>query len=219
MGGNVLAIGGVPSGARPLPCSKGWALREIIEVRWNETQRQKYKKGKLNAEQVQKMNYLDFVWKMKEENMSWEDMYQQLKEFSKREGHCKVTAGQDNKLASWLSRQRMLRRRSIPGNREITKEQIGLLEELGIVWEAADYDEMWEQKFDELQSYADANGHCRVPRLSGPLRTWVAKQRQCRHKNSGSNRQLSDSQIARLDSIGFVWRADDNVESWESMYV
>mmetsp|Transcript_25554 Transcript_25554/g.55861 ORF Transcript_25554/g.55861 Transcript_25554/m.55861 type:complete len:545 (+) Transcript_25554:278-1912(+) len=187
--------------------------------RWIGTQRQKYKSEQLSSEQIQKMEDLGFVWSVFEKDTrSWDDMHQELQEFHEENGHCRVPKSHDGKLAYWVRRQRILRKRSIPGWRDITPDQIRLLEDLDFVWDAANYDEIWDENFSELEAYAEATGHCRVPRLSGPLGTWVAKQRQCRHQNSGSNRQLTEEQIARLDSIGFVWRADDNIESWEAMY-
>ena len=183
---------------------------------WVGTQREKRKKGCLPDEYIQKLDGLGFTWEFFVTE-TWDSMYQKLQAFYEEHGHSKVPINREGKLGCWVTRQRM-RKRGTTEDRTLSAEQIEKLDALDFCWDAADYDEIWMEWFEKLKEFKEANGHCRVPRLSGPLGAWVARQRQCRDKNSGSNRQLTAAQIEQLDSIECVWRADDNIDSWEVMY-
>lgn len=73
---------------------------------------------------------------------------------------------------------------------------------LGRDWDWRDH--RWEQNFAALLNFKRQTGHCRVPVLykKGDLKLgwWVVTQRRNR-------REMSDERRARLNKIGFVWRA------------
>ena len=40
-----------------------------------------------------------------------------------------------------------------------------MLDDLGFAWSAEErFQELWEQKFQQLKAYAEEHGHCHVPR-------------------------------------------------------
>jgi hypothetical protein len=57
--------------------------------------------------------------------------------------------------------------------------------------------ENWDQRLEELKTYKDKYGHCRVPQ-KGQLRNWVREQRTSR-----GNASRSRERTASLDEIGF----------------
>lgn len=76
------------------------------------------------------------------------------------------------------------------------------LDAIDFVWDWRDH--RWEQNFAALLNFKRQTGHCRVPILykKGDLKLgwWVVTQRRNR-------REMSDERRARLNKIGFVWRA------------
>ena len=134
-------------------------------------------------------------------------MFDQLREFKRREGHCDVPAkyrpNQD--LAGWVVRLRVSHDAG-----KLAPEKVRRLQEIGFGW--TPLDAQWEQRFDELKSFREHAGHCCVPQRypSNPqLATWVAQQR-------GRRATLSSERIEKLESIGFDW---DPFESfWQRQF-
>jgi superfamily II DNA or RNA helicase len=139
--------------------------------------------------------------------ISWDRWFGILQIFYKREGHCRVPKnlqlGGFN-LGAWVSKARQ--RKTI-----LTKDQIARLDSLGFVWDPLT--EQWEDAFALLQKFHKREGHCVVPQTrdgeESKLGAWVSKVRLKKAK-------LSKDQIARLDSLGFVW--DPLTEQWEDAF-
>jgi superfamily II DNA or RNA helicase len=139
--------------------------------------------------------------------ISWDRWFGILQIFYKREGHCRVPKnlqlGGFN-LGAWVSKARQ--RKTI-----LTKDQIARLDSLGFVWDPLT--EQWEDAFALLQKFHKREGHCLVPKTrdgeESKLGAWVSKVRLKKAK-------LSKDQIARLDSLGFVW--DPLTEQWEDAF-
>ena len=70
------------------------------------------------------------------------------------------------------------------------------------------FDSIWEAKYRLLVEYKNQHGHVNVPQDHCFLGEWVHTQRQ--------RRGMTDEREARLNSIGFVWNADD--AAWEAKY-
>ena len=185
---------------------------------WVSRQRLRRRNGELPESQIILLDEINFEWESGTINHTWEDNFRLLQQFHELNGHSDVpTSG--SFLGGWVARQRMNRRTQRTNWKPLTDDQIRRLDSLGFTWNAQDYDARWDEMYMELADYYSEHGHTRVPGLSGgKLGTWVQKQRQCKHKKSGSNRQLTQDQINRLDEIEFVWRADENIETWEAMY-
>jgi hypothetical protein len=67
----------------------------------------------------------------------------------------------------------------------------------------------WEQRFAELVTFKEVNGHCNPLMSSGPLGRWCVKQRAWRNR-------LSTEQIEKFESIGFCWDLD--AAAWDKNY-
>ena len=129
----------------------------------------------------------------------WEQGFAALCKFHAREGHCcpsKDHVEGTFRLGLWVSNQRH-RKAFLPLEREQR------LDAIGFVWDPRDH--YWEQGFTALLNFKRREGHCRVPyfHVEGEYRlgNWVFRQR----KNS---KIMSAEQMARLNKLGFVWRAE-----------
>ncbi|MDC3080654.1 helicase associated domain-containing protein [Rhodospirillaceae bacterium] len=175
----------VPTGARYLGMRLGL---------WVGNQRNR--KNRLNAEQIARLDALGFAWNKYTDQ--WEQCFSALKAYKNEFGNCVVPAGTQylgKKLGVWVAGQR---RRKY----QLSKEQITRLDALDFSWDPDA--QRWEQGFSALEAYKSEFGNCLVPKNAKyagmHLGGWVSRQRQIR-------KQLSADRIARLDALGFVWRA------------
>jgi len=73
----------------------------------------------------------------------------------------------------------------------------------------SDENALWALRFEQLKLFQAHTGHCLVPKscpVNPELSRWVRSQRYLyQSRCAGKHSKLSDSRIAQLDSIGFVW--------------
>jgi hypothetical protein len=137
----------------------------------------------------------------------WARGFTALSKFRRREGHCcpsrrHVEGGY--RLGQWVSVQRY-RKDVMPADRKRR------LDKIGFVWDWRE--QLWEQNFAALLKFKRREGHCRVHALHREgkrlLGYWVSTQR--RNKSD-----ISAERRARLNEIGFVWKADRGPASWNA---
>ena len=164
--------------------------------RWANAQRQRRKNEQMNSEQIKRIDALGFSWNPLMDK--WEQGFDALVRFQKREGHCRVpgTHSEDGfALGVWVRTRRSRKER-------LTTEQIKRLNSLGFIWDSLA--EQWEEGFAALQKFHKREGHCHVPQLHTEnnyrLGIWVNKQRQKRKTN-----ELSRNCIKRLNDLNFAW--------------
>ena len=167
--------------------------------------KQRSLKSRLTDEKIAKLNSLDFPWDPLTEQ--WEQGFESLVSFYKREGHCRVPQGQEEtefKLGTWVNAQR----RKIAG---LDPSRLKRLQELNFSWDP--FSETWEQAFEALQGFHRREGHCRVPskqmEAAIGLGQWVYTQRQ-------KKAELTPERVQRLESLGFSW--DPFSEAWEQAF-
>jgi superfamily II DNA or RNA helicase len=141
--------------------------------------------------------------------ISWDRWFGLLQRFHNRVGNCRVDpqATEDGlNLGSWVRTQRYRKD-------QLTPDQIGRLNSLEFSWDP--HEEDWNKAFNEISSFRDKEGHCRVPKrlkINGVgLGIWANTQRRFYTKSL-----LSAERISRLDSIGFSW--DPFAEQWEKAF-
>jgi hypothetical protein len=169
---------------------------------WVNRQRNLYAKNQVEAERFRRLSSLGFSWDPL--NEQWDEAFEALQKFHKREGHCRAPKGfKENgiSLGRWVNKQRS--RKDL-----LSPIRVQRLNSIGFTWDL--FEDQWEKSFNELTEFQRSNGHCRVPyklvvRGTG-LGTWVNLQRQKRG-------ELSEDQINRLDSLGFSW--DPRTEQWD----
>jgi hypothetical protein len=143
--------------------------------------------------------------------------FTELKKYKKRFGHCDVPKGwkENPGLGKWLAGQRSRKRQG-----KLRPEYFNALDKLGVVWDIGmgkrlhrktkpyirkgpSYVEKWEGHFKSLKDFVKRNGYAHLPRTykdDPTLANWVWTQRSKR-----SQGKLTEEQISKLDSIGFIW--------------
>ena len=131
---------------------------------------------------------------------TWNEMYERLARYHKRFGHSNVPDAwvEDPSLSLWLARQR---KKLYYGHLEEDQKQ--KLDELNVRFNFRPLPTPvdWEQRFNELREYKNKNRHIEVmPKENRKLNTWMLRQRS-KYKEG----ELTEDQIKKLNSIGFVW--------------
>jgi len=75
------------------------------------------------------------------------------------------------------------------------------LDSANFVWNSSE--NFWEQRFEELLAFKEAQGHCNVPLAYKPnpaLGTWVGNMRRIRRTG-----KLAADRERRHEGVGFVW--------------
>ena len=171
--------------------------------RW--VNKQRSRKDLLTLMRIERLNSIGFTWDLFEDQ--WENSFNELKEFQRRNGHCRVPQKSTVRglgLGSWVSLQRQKRG-------ELSKDQVNRLDSLGFSWDPRT--EQWDEAFETLKKFQNREGHCRVPKGfeedGVALGSWVTTQRGIK------NKQPVD-RIKRLESLGFCW--DPFIEQWEKAF-
>jgi Helicase associated domain len=147
----------------------GYRLGKWVQV-------QRSNKDTMDPDRRQRLEGLpDWDWDPR--TTQWEEGFSHLKQFSDREGHCRVAAKHKTddgyRLGGWVSGQRMSKDQIDPGRRQ-------RLESLpGWSWDA--WSDKWEKGFAHLKEFSELKRHCRVSNKYETngyrLGQWVAVQR------------------------------------------
>jgi hypothetical protein len=171
---------------------------------WVHEQRQN--KDRLSLDRIKRLDSIGFSWDPLTEQ--WEAALNELKEFRKREGHCRVSQKifiNGIALGSWVNTQRIYKEQLDP-------DRVRRLDALGFSWDPRL--DQWEEAFSALQVFRKREGHCRVTGktvVNGvQLGTWVLVQRQ-------NKSRLTSARLKRLNTLGFSWDPFD--EQWERAFL
>ena len=195
---------------------------------WVGRQRSVRGRQSLSAQQVQRLNDLDFTWEIQSERFDriWLEKFQLLKEYRDLHGHCNVPQYEKFRgcqLGFWVSNLRMLRKRGT-----LRHDRFELLQSLKFVWVSREgslwsdhrdtdrIDTLWESMYQQLVDFYKDYGHVVVPNLfingrNWPLGRWVRAQRTNNTQNT-----LLPERRELLDDLGFVWRVPKHSEGQEA---
>lgn len=198
---------------------------------WVTTQRQRYRKGKLNPSQIAELNALGFKWSPQggighSNREGWETTLRVLESFKAEFGHCRVPAGwqKNPKLANWVAVQRRHKKSGL-----LKPERMAALEKIGFEWTLGRGNfsprmscdtriqtevERWDAMFRVLQEYKQDHGDCLVPQRwkeSRKLADWVSDQRMAYNRG-----RLAPARIRKLEELGFEWNPIST--RWEEMF-
>lgn len=186
---------------------------------WIQTQRAIYSgtgKGELSEERVEALNAIGMVWGNLLDTL-WNDAYELAQEYYQANGNLLVPdscmIGQFD-LGKWIAYQRKRKK-----DGKLPAERIAKLEEIGMVWDAADA--KWNRRYAQAKAYFEENGHLNIPSTYRTedgflLGMWVAGQRKARI-GEGKGKKLSQAQIDKLTAIGMVWDGTFDAQ-WQSAY-
>ncbi|MEI8375822.1 MAG: helicase associated domain-containing protein [Planctomycetota bacterium] len=169
--------------------------------RWVKIQRYQKKQGILSEDRIRRLEELDFTWGALD--VGWEKGFNDLQAFHKQHGHCNAStiSKTDAAVGIWVRNQRQKKRLGT-----LSEGRIRRLGQLGFVWNAKNYDKVWQKHFNDLATFKEKHGHCNVPPLSRPhafLGRWCATQRT--YKSQG---RLREDRLRRLEEIGLFERDD-----------
>jgi hypothetical protein len=185
----------------------------------HQRQNRRNEEVRMTVERIARLDKLDFRWSkpgklstksQRINDESWLEMYEKLKAYNEKHGHCKVpieanaTDPDQSVLGSWVSRQRQ---RAV-GDR-MPQSRKDLLDELDFLWLADNWDTMYEQ----LVKFKQEHGHTEVPRNNTSLGEWCRKQRAKMRQN-----KLTPERRGRMEEIGFniELQSEKNERIWNA---
>lgn len=115
-------------------------------------------------------------------------------------------------LGLWIAKMRQDYK-----NNQLTKEQINMLENIGMVWIVKQHNS-WDKMFAVAKEYSKIHGNLNVPTnyvtANGEnLYNWIVNQRKAYH-----NEKLTIEQIKSLENIGMLWNSHKEIDNWFNMY-
>lgn len=179
---------------------------------WISKQRQKYKKGLLSKDKINRLSQIKMVWDSTK--YKWFIWYDLAKEYYDEYGNLEISQKEKYKnknLGIWLYEQIKAYNKGI-----LSKEKIDLLESLNIIWNHIDM--FWNNGFQQAKKIFDEYGDLDIPHDyvtedGFKLGVWLCNQRQNYRKN-----KLSDDRINDLKNIGMIWSNEKYDLSWEVGY-
>jgi len=142
-------------------------------------------------------------------DLRWDESYNLLVEFKKKNGHCKVDRRKEKRLGDWVSRQRQRYKKGILS--EYRREKLN-----AIGFNLEPMSVSWRDNCLRFAEFKKKNGHCRVSwKDEKNLALWSSKQRQLCRKG-----RMSEDRKEVLDAIGFVWEPQLNDKlQWQEKYL
>ncbi|KAL7564259.1 hypothetical protein ACA910_014325 [Epithemia clementina (nom. ined.)] len=116
---------------------------------WVNNQRQSYEGLKtINSERFQLLEAIGFDWAVHKE---WNDMYEQLKKYKEKHGHCLVPITEGH-LGRWVASQRCQYNKTARGVKDpkVLSERFELLTDIGFVWDVRDF--RWTRNLEEFKN-------------------------------------------------------------------
>ena len=169
--------------------------------KWVGIQHRLKRLGTLDPEKQTLLDEIGIDWVLRKPIVPWEERFDLLKQFKKREGHCNVPKSHKEdgaNLGKWVDNQRQLKK-----EKSIKPYRQKLLEDVGFEWVLVER-RAYAPWGDILKQFKKREGHCNVPQLhkedGATLGTWVNKQR--RLKKMG---KLDPDKETCLEEIGFEW--------------
>jgi len=206
--------------------------REQYKLFHNRTKEGYKKKCSLTPERIEELEAMGFLWtteRSKRQNHDWNNRLQQLKEYKKIHGHCRVPHGyeEDPSFAEWIHRQRTTYASILKDPEEtsaLVKDRMKQLEELGFNFTV--HSDKWMDHYEQLKLYKRNHGDCLVPThyADNPqLGRWTHTQRhQRRLQSKGKRSCMTKERIAMLDALGFQWEVRPAFErpraTWQQRY-
>ncbi len=184
-----------------------WDYHDPGLYNWISNQRTAHKRGCLSVGQIARLDHIGFIWDPF--GASFEKLCSQLRKFKEATGHCNVPAR--SKEFSWLG-AKLAKLKEYYRRRGNLDKRGEILLAMGVVFNP--FTERFEERFARLATHHKRYGNCNIGNDSGKnseLPQWMAYIRA--RKKQG---KLSAEQIARLDTLGFIWSPKEaSVALWK----
>lgn len=177
---------------------------------WVLNQRRKYRHqgdGELTDDQIKKLEKIGMMWNPYDEE--WMRNYYLAKKYYENNGNLLVplrySTESGEHLGSWVSRQR---KRKNGKDRELTPNEITLLNSIGMVWNPKEihFEECYLEATDYFSKVGDLEIEVSYISTSGlKLGQWIANLRSAYKKGD-----LPKEKIKRLEDIGMLWTVDNS---------
>lgn len=202
---------------------------------WLYRQRLRHKPGSpypLTEKETMMLEAINIDWDMEFHPYTWEESFEMAKEYFEQHGNLRVPPNykceNGYSLGVWIRSQRVSKRNAETGKKSrriLSEEEIESLESIGMIWAKEKDSGSWEESFARAELFYKTNVHLRVPKSyccedGYGLGKWISLQR--RRKNQSGNqakKPLSSEQIARLESIGMVWTANEKETPWDTAFL
>ena len=178
---------------------------------WLSNQRNKYKNGKLKPSQIKLLEQLGISWIQADD--FWRQGYNEAAKYYNENNNLFTNTSYITdtgfKLGNWIANQRV----RYKANR-LTKEQIRLLEKIGMCWNANE--EKWKAAYGQAVTFFNEHGHLNIKNdyvtpAGIHLGEWLASNRMSYRKG-----KLEENKADLLEAIGIVWNPKD--AQWEHAY-
>ena len=192
---------------------------------WINTQRLVHEgksNGILTEDRIKKLEAIGMRWESVRD-LAWERNYAAAKAYYEEHGDLLVNVS-DNKhhgvtLGRWIAQLRFYRKNGIQ-SAYLTAERIALLDRIGMVWDVPDY--LFEKNYALCLEYYRKHGNLDISSRyiaedGTRLGTWLHSLRTASKSRSTKRADLTESQKARLNEIGFVWDGR-HTTIWERSY-
>jgi len=154
----------------------------------------------------------------------WNLRLQELREFKDEHGHLVVPLTPEHRpLHNWVYQQRRMYREG-----KLVDTRIAPLDAIGFEWtptrgrktgqgvgetRSRVFQDQWNAMFDQLLSFHEENGHCKVPKAEHPkLHAWIHEQRR-KHRRE----ELTETRAEKLRGLGFEL-APRRKATWEQRF-
>jgi hypothetical protein len=133
--------------------------------RWVADQRALYKRDPtLEPEHIAKLNEINFEWVVQAQAKTWQERFEELKEFQREHGHTRVPRNykKNAALGEWVHSQRVYFRKKNP----ILVESDRLLKLQAVDFEfivVPGQTKSWDERFEQLVEFRRTHGHINVP--------------------------------------------------------
>ena len=198
---------------------EGYGLGQWIVTQRRVRAGEKY--GVLSGERIRKLDCIRMIWGSCRD-LSWERYFNEAKKYYEKNGNLNTCVNDVTdsgfRLGAWICQLRTYRKSGIQ-KAYLTEERVRALNGIGMIWDVPDY--LWEENFMECLQYYRTYGNLDIPNAyCSPkglkIGGWLRRQRLLR-KGKINGTGLTQEQIARLDSIGMVWKTKPE-QQWEKGY-
>ena len=179
--------------------------------KWQSHQKVAYCKGKLDSEEIKRLEETGFIWDKFDE--AWEMGYQETLKYKHQFGDTstpqRYKAPNGFNLGRWQHNQRTYYKMG-----KLEKTRFKRLENIGFVWDPLD--KAWGKGYQETLKHKNQFGGANAPdnyKTTAGFRLSIWQKTQRENYNKG---KLDNARIKRLENIDFVWVILD--DAWERGY-